>query len=131
MSKDIGKEKEELKRKLEPARKLSFKEHNFDVEVGQKAAVDRHILNNEDVAKYNGDLKKIGEGLNYDPDNLEHIGSMAVHVYKSELLGTVFYMDQLLVDNIPEVVAHKAFENLKGTAMEAYGRKRTVRRSGF
>ncbi len=83
------------------------------------------------TASMNGILRGIGHELNHNTDNLDYMGSVAVHIYASKQLKQVFYANQLCLGEVPEIVASKAFEDLRSNAMASYKRNRPKRRSGF
>jgi hypothetical protein len=107
------------------------KDTTFNRDIGQKAKVERHEFANENSARQNKLLWDMAEKLNPAPKAVKHLGSFAVHVYQSEHLKQLFFVKQTLVDDCEEIVASKAFEDLRGTIMEAYERKRQTKRSGF
>jgi hypothetical protein len=114
----------------------TFEEQSFDTAIGQKSTIKRKQLGEgererEVTASMNNLLKNIGQELNFNADNLECMGSMAIHIYASKALKQVFYVSQLCLGETPEIVASKAFEDLRGTVMKSYGRNRPKRRSGF
>jgi len=66
----------------------------FSAELGQKAKVERHEVSSELSARGNSRLRDLGEELNPMPKHLKNKGSMAVHIYQSEMLGQVLFMGQ-------------------------------------
>jgi len=100
--------------------------------MGQKVKVERHEVASEASTKGNGLLRDIGELVNPIPNTLKYVGSMAVHIYQSEMLRQVFFMGQAqTLGDTPEETASAALTNLKGDAMNYYGRARKTKRSGF
>ena len=116
--------------------KLSDKDQTFDTEMGQKVHIQRANLDEtEDDKKIgatmNNLLRNIGTELNPKAANMDYMGCMAVHVYSSKILKQLMYVNQICLGEMPEIVASKAFEDLRGTAMESYDRARPKRRSKF
>ena len=108
-----------------------FKKLDLETQFGQKVDVKRESISTSDTDKSNGMLLHAGDLLNPRPDVLTYLGAMAIHVYQSPILEQLFFVSQLPVRNIPEAIAAKAITDLRGSVMEAYGRKRQVKRSGF
>lgn len=83
----------------------------------------------------NGLLRVIGKDyLHPHPaqrEALEYVGSAAVHVYVSPVLKQYFYVSQVLMSEVPEVMASQAMTDLRGSLMTSYGRKRPTKRSGI
>lgn len=104
----------------------------FQGELGGKAKVERHDVSNEQAAQGNARLRDIGEMLNPIPKHVKYMGSMAVHIYQSEMIGQVFFMGQVsTLSGTPEETASAALSNLRGDAQSYYGRQRQRKRSGF
>jgi len=110
---------------------LTPMELDFDTGIGQRANVQRRQASNEQTKKCNAALRGIGTELNFNAENMEYMGSMATHVYGSKILKQVFYMTQNCAQEMPEIVAAKAFEDLRGTIMKSFGHNRPKKRSGF
>lgn len=104
----------------------------LDTELGQKVSVQREQDQAELARKSNAILRNIGEGLNPLAKNLTYMGSMAMHVYQSEILGQIFFIAQTeTMQNVPEETASAAHQTLKQELMVTYGRVRQTKRSGF
>lgn len=104
----------------------------FDTDIGIDATIQRETVQNETAKQGNEKLRDIGELCNPIPDTLKYLGSAAVHVYQSEMLGQIFFSSQAqTLQDCPEFLASKALDDLRGTAMEFYGRSRQKKRSGF
>jgi hypothetical protein len=103
----------------------------FQTDMGINARVDRGEKLDQDTDRENGHLRGIARRLNPVPKTLKHLGSFAVHTYQSEILGQLFFVKQVVHEGITEEVASKAFEDLRGSTMESFARKRQIRRSGF
>lgn len=113
--------------KLHPYKKQSFK---TDIEVNAK--VERHKGSSNLAAQGNRALRSIGSNLNPIPGTVEYIGSAAVHIYKSPMLEQMFFVAQTdTLSECPEHIASKGITDLRGAAMEHYGRRRATKRSGF
>jgi len=107
-----------------------------DTEYGQKARVQRHDIQNYVAEKANRELREIGEQLikpvNAGHETWKYKGSASVHVYQSEMLGEVIFLEQVnTMQDVPEVTASKAFSNLKQSLIEMYQGSRQYKRSGF
>lgn len=103
-----------------------------NTEFGQMAKVTREDKTNDLAKVMNESLRKIGFMGQSEVNGYEYQGSMALHVYKSPLLNEIIYINQTSpMQHVPEIIASKAFENLKGDLLEFYGRSRQVKRSGF
>lgn len=104
----------------------------FESDLGTKAKVSRSEETSERSAVANAMLREIGKEINA-LETSEYIGSCAVHIYKPK--GQVKYLHYQCqvspMQDVPEVVADKAFTELKGTLMEHYGKNRATKRSGF
>ena len=109
----------------------AFKKQSLETDFGQKVAVVRNKVSGEDAAEAVKLLLRAGNSLNPVPRTLEYMGSMAVHIYKSPALEQVFFISQTPLGHTSEDLASKALTDLRGSAMEAYKRKRQVKRSGF
>lgn len=108
-----------------------FMTKKFNTDVGVQATVQRETAQNEQATKANKQLRELGAKLNPIP-GLKYAGSAAVHAYYSEILGQIFFISQTdTLQDCPELIAAKSFEDLRGSMMEFYSRKRQVKRSGF
>lgn len=104
----------------------------INTEFGSEASVHREDVKGELAQELNDRLKNIGFLASNEVPGFDYQGSMAIHVYKSEITNSIVYVNQTsTLQHVPEVIADKAFENLKGDAQEFYGRTRQTRRSGF
>ena len=103
-----------------------------NTEFGQKAKVQREDRKGELADTANAALKTIGDSLKCELPGYEYQGSLTIHIYKSPLLNEVAYINQAVgMDQVPEIICSKAFENLRHYVMGLYGRESGVRRSGF
>lgn len=111
----------------------SFMEQKFKTDIGQKATVKREDIKNELATRTNAQLRDIGTVLNpIDQDTLKYMGSAAIHVYQSEMLGQLFFAAQTdTLQDMPETLAATAITELKGAMQTFYGRVRRTLRSGF
>lgn len=110
------------------------KEKEFNSAVGHKASIDRWESQGEDAFNANFELQKIGQIIKGGHDELrehDYLGSMAVHVYMTPTLETPVFACQAPLGKCPEVLASAALVDLKGSAMEFFGRARQKKRSGF
>lgn len=115
---------------------LSDKDKTFRTEIGQKATVQRLKVDAESASIPNRRLADLGLECHPLPDkeSVKYLGSAAVHVYASELVGQLFFVSQtqpLALYRCPQELAAKAFDDLLGTMKEMYGHRRPKLRSGF
>lgn len=106
----------------------------FVDQVGHKARVERHDINNEHMDELRSVLAEIGEDFvrtKSVPEGMSYVGSACVHIYKSEALGMVCYVEQLNLSNCPEALAGPAASTLRGRMLEYYGHRRQKKRTGF
>lgn len=62
----------------------------------------------------------------------QYVGSMAVHIYKSEVLGEVVFFSQVsTLGQCPEQIASDAISDLSKQGMIHFGRQAPKKRSGF
>lgn len=119
-----------------PEREKTFEEITHETEMGQKIHVERELKVTGDLAKEAGrNLLTIGQFLKESDHSIKHcryLGSAAVHVYQSEMLGEVFFFTQVnTLCNMNEMVASNAMSELNKRGMEYYGRKIPTKRSGW
>lgn len=107
----------------------------FTQELGQKVRVDRTTFENDDhmaqlrevLADVARDLQKVGKV----PAALEYMGSLSVHVYKSEVLKTMIFATLSNSGRLTFDVADGALRELTGATREDFGKSRQKLRSGF
>lgn len=103
----------------------------FNTDIGINATVNRETASSGLATKANQDLREIGEAVT-PIKGLKYMGSAAVHVYFSEIISQMFFISQTqTLQDCPELLASKAFDDLRGSMMEHYGKQRQVKRSGF
>lgn len=102
-----------------------------ETEFGQRATVERETKSSPESARATSLLLEAGSTLNPRPDVLQYLGAAAVHIYSAPTIGQVVFISQLPVREVPEPIASKAVSDLRGSMMEAYGRARQKKRSGF
>jgi hypothetical protein len=111
------------------------KEKAFRTSLGSKANVGHEVSEAaEGFARANDILRRLGSELlrPVESEAMQYRGSCAIHIYQSEKLGELLFVAQVdPMQDVPEVLASAAFEQLKGSLMEKFGRKRRVLRSGF
>lgn len=109
-----------------------FDKQSVETEFGQKVTVDReeNVVTEESQRAAKMLLDAAGT-LNPRKDVLEHLGSAAVHVYRSPMLGQLFIMSQLPLGKMSAELGSEAIKALKNDMLAAYGMKRKVRRSGL
>ena len=104
----------------------------FYGEVAHKATVEREETTNEKSARAGKALRQIGDDLNFSTEHAKYMGSAAVHIYASEVLGQGFFISQVsTLDECPEPLASTAMSDLQKEAMKFYGRTPGKKRSGF
>lgn len=110
----------------------SSKDQAFRSDLGTKAKVERHDLETEQSHRLANTLRAIGGDANPDGKTWTYCGSMAVHIYKTEVLGQVAFISQTsTLGGTNEQLAAQAVQDLMGNAMEYYGKTRQKLRSGF
>lgn len=103
----------------------------FLSELKHSGKVDRFEKMDVDSTHWNGELRKIGEGMKWY-DDLSYLGSTAVHIYTSPALGQVFYISQAAtLGQTPEGAAAGAIMDLGNVCKQYYGRRPQRVRSGF
>lgn len=103
----------------------------FDAQLKHSANVKREGFSDERGTLAANKLVEVAKILS-PRDQIEYIGSAAVHIYKSDVAGEIYFAAQTgTLANCPEAIAQAAFKDLAGSAMEHFGRKRPVTRSGF
>lgn len=119
-----------------PAPETDHKRLLHETEMGQRVHVERERQVRGGPAKEAGkNLLTIGQFLKEHDAGIKHcqyLGSAAVHVYQSEMLGEVFFFTQTnTLCQMPEVTASNALSELMKRSMEYYGRKIPKKRSGW
>lgn len=105
----------------------------FTRETGWKAVVDRTSIENEHLDKLRAVLRDIGEDLlrvGAVPKGMQYMGSLSVHVYKSEILQSIAYATISANEKIPFDVADGALRELTSNTFVSYGKAQRKRRSG-
>ena len=100
-------------------------------EFDANASIERLTGTSDLIRLAAADLRRIGERLNSHPAALEYLGTAAVHIYRSPMLGHVEFLTQTPLGFASETTADEAIKALKSDAMVAYDRKRRTRRSGL
>ena len=62
---------------------------------------------------------------------MDYVGSLSVHVYKSEILRTAAFATVSNLEGLTFDLADGALRELTGTTLVYYGRSRQKLRSGF
>lgn len=96
-----------------------------------KAVITQEEVKSTEIAKANKVLREIGERIN--PTNgAKYLGSYAMHIYASEVLGTMFFIPQCgPLEATPELTASASFEVMRGGLKKFYGRRTSRKRSGL
>ncbi len=111
-----------------------------DQSVYRDAKIERHESKGEEQARANSALREIGTYIQTESSeapilkNATYLGSAAVHVYQSAIMGTMFFISQVdpMTTGVPEWTADKALIDLRKHMMTGYGRKMGApKRSGF
>lgn len=110
-----------------------FQKKTFRSQLGISATVQRETVSGDASGRANAKLLEIGRECNPKPENLEHLGSAAFHVYYNETLEQVFFVSQTgsTLGKCPESLAQAGTKDFIGTIMENYGKRRPKLRSGF
>lgn len=107
----------------------------LNTELGQKVKVHREELSDTPAKEAAHNLLTIGQFLQETDAAIKHckyMGSTAVHVYQSEMLGEIFFFTQTsTLCGMPEVTASNALSQLMKDCMKQYGRKPPKKRSGL
>lgn len=118
---------------------VSHREKEFRTDIGVNATVQHLEMKQDDANPINRQLIELGLAAQASEQaptlkEMKYCGSAAVHIYKSEVLGQLFFISQtdpLLTMRCPEMVAAAAFNHLLATMKKSYGHKRGRLRSGF
>lgn len=114
-----------------------FEKKKLDDNLFIDAKVDKDKIEGLQMRRANMALGDIGNFIKHDCDiaalrECKYMGSMAVHVYQSEMLEQIFFIAQTPLNETREWTADKAFLQLKEAAKQFYGRNTVKRtRSGF
>lgn len=114
---------------IKPNQSVSNRE--FQQQLESTAKISRSEETNEATVKARDMLYDVAELLKPHKD-LKYLGSVAVHIYSSEVANQLMFASQTgTLGNCPEAIAQAAFKDLVGSAMEHYSRRRMTKRSGF
>lgn len=105
----------------------------FDMEMGQKATVQRDDQTGSAAEHANRSLRKIGSELQPEAHkDAVYLGSAAVHIYQSPILKHLFLISQTdTLQGVHEALAIKAAQDLTKSMQKFYGRRPQTLRSGF
>lgn len=106
----------------------------FTTELGQKARVERSELSGEHMDQLREVVCEVGRNLSETgqvPRGMEYVGSLSIHIYKSEILKTAAFASVNSLASVPFDLADGALRELTGATLEAYGKRRQKLRSGF
>lgn len=106
----------------------------FATELGQKARVERTSITNERMTELREVISAVGQDLEEIgavPKGLTYVGSLSVHVYKSEILKTAAFATVNHLSQMDFSLADGALRELTGSTLEQYGKRRQKLRSGF
>jgi hypothetical protein len=126
----VSKMKEVVKELTNEAQKEKFMQ-----ELGSKAVVERHTLQQDDHTRQLGEvLCDIGRDYNeIEPSikGMKYLGSIAAHVYVGEGTGTFANIKQIRADNCPAELLMRLGEDLAKATVEYAGKKPGKLRSGW
>jgi hypothetical protein len=106
----------------------------FTQELGQKARVERSSIENDQMDQLREVLSEIGRNLSEvgaAPKGMEYVGSLSIHVYKSDLLKTAAFATLTNLGKMDFALADGALRELTGSTLMQYGKRRQTLRSGF
>lgn len=106
----------------------------FTSEVGQKARVFRQDINNEHMTELREVVSEVGrnlEEIGAVPRGMQYVGSLSIHVFKSEILKTAAFATVSNTEGMPFDLADAALRELTGSTLVSYGKGRKKLRSGF
>lgn len=106
----------------------------FIKQAGSKARVERTDLEGEHLDHLREVIEEVGKDLvetGIVPKGMEYLGSMTVHVYKSEIMKTAAFLSLNNMKDLHPSLADGALRELNGKVKEYYGQKRQKLRSGF
>lgn len=106
----------------------------FVQDLGQKARVERSDIQNEHMDQLREVIADVGRNLTEVgavPKGMEYVGSLSIHVFKSDLLKTAAFATVNVTKDMPAPLADGALRELTGSTMLHYGRSRKKLRSGF
>lgn len=106
----------------------------FTTELGQKAKVERHEVKDERMDALREVIADVGRDLltcGVVPKGMQYIGSLCVHVYKSEVLRTAAFATTSNLNQLTFDLADAGLRELTGSTLVTYGRSRQKLRSGF
>ncbi len=126
-------ESEDRKKMLEQANNEILLD-KFVQQLGSKARVDRTDVEGDEIDRLREVVAKIGTELievGAVPRGMEYLGSMTVHVYKSEIMKTAAFLSLNNMRELHPGMADGALRELNGKVKEFYGKSRQKLRSGF
>ncbi len=106
----------------------------FTQELGQKARVERHSIDNEYMDQLREVVADVGRDLltiGAVPKGMNYCGSLCVHIYKSEALKTAAFATTSPVGSLTYDLADGGLRELTGSTMLQFGKSRVKLRSGF
>lgn len=106
----------------------------FTTELGQKARVERSEISGDHMDQLREVICDVGRNLSETgsiPRGMEYVGSLSIHIYKSEILKTAAFATVNSLGAVPFDLADGALRELTGSTLESYGKRRQKLRSGF
>jgi hypothetical protein len=106
----------------------------FTQELGQKARVERSSIENEHMNQLREVISDVGrnlEEIGAVPKGMQYVGSLSVHIYKSEILRTAAFATVSETSALTFDLADAGLRELTGATLVSYGKTRKKLRSGF
>lgn len=106
----------------------------FTKDLGSKARVERHSIDNEYMDQLREVIADVGRDLltvGAVPKGMTYCGSLCVHIYKSEILKTAAFATSSPVGSLTYDLADGGLRELTGSTMLQFGKTRSKLRSGF
>lgn len=126
--------KKEIRDAIIRAETNEVQKSQFIQDLGQKAHVERGTIANEKTEQLRDVLKDIGRDLitvGAVPQGCDYIGSLSVHVYTIEALGSALFACLTVPGQMTSSLADGALRELNGSVKVMFGQARQTLRSGF
>jgi len=122
------------RKKLQQGIDQEILKEKFMQDMGQKAVVDRTVIDGDHMDQLRGVLGDIAldlQKINAVPAGLKYSGSLSIHIFKSELLKTAAFATVNNMGVMSFDLADAGLRELNGSVKEAFGKARQKLRSGF
>ena len=106
----------------------------FTTELGQKARIERSIIENERMMALREVIADVGRDLSLIgavPKGMEYYGSLCVHCYGSPTTNMAAFATTSHLGKMTFDLADGALRELTGSTLERFGKARQKLRSGF